>query len=149
MAQRRTFPRERRGQVRANIHHTFPQCARGEAALPHQAPSGGMEGSVHRSSHMEANTYLIHQGGGIKKAQGPRRNGGGLGFRAGTGPGGRRTKGWGAGARPLAGGRGALRGRGGDPGPFNKPAFPAPRPPPPCAPLARAHLPAPCRRGRG
>lgn len=58
------------GQVRARTPHTFPQCATGEAALPHQTRSGGMEGSVHRSSHMEANTYLIHQGGGNKESTG-------------------------------------------------------------------------------
>lgn len=70
VAQRRTFPRGRGGQVRARIPHTFPQCATGEAALPHQTPSGGMEGSAHRSSHMEANTYLTHQGGGNKESTG-------------------------------------------------------------------------------
>lgn len=40
--------------------HTFPQRALGEPPLPHQTQSGGMEGS----SHMGANTYLIHQDGG-------------------------------------------------------------------------------------
>lgn len=43
VAQTRTFPRGRRGQVRARTPHTFPECATGEAALPRRA--GGWRGA--------------------------------------------------------------------------------------------------------
>lgn len=133
--------REKRTGASKNSPHIPAVChGRGSSA----SPSGGMEGSEHSSSHMEANTYLIHQGGGIKKAQGPRRDGGGLGFRAGTGPGGRRARGRGVGVRLTGRLRGSKvpEGRAGVPGGS---AIPPPRP----RPLARAHLPAPCPRGRG
>lgn len=61
--------KEKRTGASKNSPHIPPVChGRGISVSPSAERGDG--GSVHRSSHMEANTYLIHQGGRNKESTG-------------------------------------------------------------------------------
>lgn len=98
---------------------------------------------------MEANTYLIHQGGGNKDSTGSTERWGWARLPCGDRPRGKANERVGSGCSPHreVGGHEVPRGRGGGPWQFDKPTFPAPGRPLPARPRRSPGLTCPHRVG--